>query len=130
MLAFVVHGDILVGVVRGRSLRHAERRVHAVPHTTRTRTRTRTPLISLNPGVPRLTFSMEFDMDPATGKVVARRACKSVIESCAKLTYGVAQTMLDGKFDPEAQGVPVLHGGHTWPQVCCSALLVQHDGGV
>lgn len=60
---------------------------------------------------------MEFDIDPATAKVVARRACRSVIESCAKLTYGVAQAMLDGAFDPKAEGVPVLHGGHSWTQV-------------
>jgi exoribonuclease R len=60
---------------------------------------------------------MEFDMDPSTAKVVARQACRSVIDSCAKLTYGVAQTMLDGTFAPEGEGVPALHGGHDWAQV-------------
>lgn len=73
--------------------------------------------LSLNPGVPRLTFSMEFDIDPSTGKVVDRRPCRSVIESCVKLTYGIAQTMLDGKFDPAAESIPMLHGGHSWAQV-------------
>lgn len=99
-------GVVYVCIIPPLPHNHLHNHLHTTPSTH-----------SLNPGVPRLTFTIEFDIDPTTGTVQQRRPCRSVIQSCAKLTYGVAQSMLDGMFDEKAQGVPTLHGGHAWQQV-------------
>ena len=41
---------------------------------------------------------------------------RTVIRSCAKLTYAQAQMMLDGADDAGPDGPP-LHCGYSWPQV-------------
>jgi DIS3-like exonuclease 2 len=51
-------------------------------------------LCSLNPNVERLTYSIFFRMDLANGTLVEDfepRIARSVINSCAKLSYDVAQ---------------------------------------
>lgn len=47
-------------------------------------------LCSLNPGVDRLTFSVIWKMD-INGRIVDEWFGRSVIRSCCKLTYDVAQ---------------------------------------
>ncbi|KAG0165651.1 hypothetical protein DFQ28_008477 [Apophysomyces sp. BC1034] len=52
-------------------------------------------LCSLNPGVERLAFSVIWKMD-AFGKVLDTWMGKTIIKSCAKLSYDDAQSVLDG----------------------------------
>lgn len=72
-------------------------------------------LCSLNPGVDRLTFSVEWELTPQ-GDIVDEWLGRSVICSCAKLAYGHAQQMIEGAFDPDECGV-TLHDGYSWEQV-------------
>ncbi|MGI9013113.1 MAG: ribonuclease R family protein [Phycisphaerales bacterium] len=52
-------------------------------------------ICSLQEGVPRLTKSAFISYD-SRGKVIAQRACSSVIESSKRLTYLEAQALIDG----------------------------------
>ena len=57
-------------------------------------------LCSLNPGVDRLTYSVFFRMDLASGaldKSYAPRIQRSVIKSCAKWNYQLVQGIIDAK---------------------------------
>lgn len=47
-------------------------------------------LCSLNPGVDRYTFSVEWELTPE-GTIVSQWIGRSLICSCAKLAYGHAQ---------------------------------------
>ncbi|CAM6089525.1 unnamed protein product [Calypogeia fissa] len=86
---------------------------------------------SLNPGVDRLAFSVVWVIDPK-GNIVDQWIGRSIICSCAKLTYGHAQRMIDEKNkdlnDDQWQvelsrvaGLPLLHGGHSWQEVVADA---------
>jgi len=58
-------------------------------------------LCSLNPNVDRLAFSCVWQMTPH-GDLVADSAPwfgRTVIRSCAKMDYGTAQNIIDGKVD-------------------------------
>jgi exoribonuclease R len=70
---------------------------------------------SLNPGVDRLAFSIEFELDEQ-GRVVQQWAGRSIIRSRAKLAYPMVQQMIDGGFEPETC-TAALHDGATWEQV-------------
>eukprot|EP00955_Chlamydomonas_euryale_P029378 309822-Chlamydomonas_euryale.AAC.2 len=48
-------------------------------------------LCSLNPGVERFAFSVEWELNAATGAVLSMWAGRSVICSCAKLAYPMVQ---------------------------------------
>eukprot|EP00898_Chlorokybus_atmophyticus_P004792 jgi/Chlat1/5313/Chrsp35S05197 len=80
-------------------------------------------LCSLNPNVERLTFSVVWDMTPS-GEIVGQWMGRSIIKSCAKLSYGTAQRVIDNDFDP-ASPVTYEEGirpeqiacGHTWGDV-------------
>ena len=51
-------------------------------------------LCSLNPGVERLTFSVEWEMTPE-GEILSEWFGRGVIRSCAKLDYGTAQQVIE-----------------------------------
>src|SRR4051812_1493552 len=51
-------------------------------------------LCSLNPGVDRLTFSVIWKVD-ADGRIMDEWFGRSVIRSCSKLTYDIAQVKFD-----------------------------------
>ena len=59
-------------------------------------------LCSLNPGVERLTFSVEWEMTP-DGVVLSEWFGRGVIRSCAKLDYGTAQSVIE-TLDDETLG--------------------------
>lgn len=85
-------------------------------------------LCSLNPGVDRLAFSVVWIMDPE-GTILDQWIGRSIICSCAKLTYGHAQEMIDeqsSEMDDEqwqtrlssiGAGLPLLHGEQCWEHV-------------
>ncbi|KAL2624039.1 hypothetical protein R1flu_008284 [Riccia fluitans] len=85
-------------------------------------------LCSLNPGVDRLAFSVTWTVD-SSGIIRDQWIGRTIIRSCAKLTYGHAQEMIDDNFDVsycgnaghEPSGVegsaPLLHGEHSWSDV-------------
>ena len=61
-------------------------------------------LCSLNPSVDRLTYSIFYRMDLATGeldKTFTPRIERSIINSCAKWNYDLVQNIIDGKVDHE-----------------------------
>lgn len=78
-------------------------------------------LCSLNPGVARLSFSVEWELTPS-GEILSEWFGKSVIESCVKLDYGTAQRAIDahkaGAPPPEQPADRPLSGGHAWSDVC------------
>jgi DIS3-like exonuclease 2 len=83
-------------------------------------------LCSLNPGVERFAFSVEWELEEATGKVLSTWAGRSVIRSCAKLSYNMVQAMIDGPFSPEVNApAVVLHDGHTWADVIGDCMVLQ-----
>jgi len=63
-------------------------------------------LCSLNPGVERLTFSVEWEMTP-DGVVKSEWFGRGIIKSCAKLDYGVAQRVIEAR-DEGRTGVDEL----------------------
>ncbi|KAJ1384391.1 Ribonuclease II/R, conserved site [Sesbania bispinosa] len=79
---------------------------------------------SLNPGVDRLAVSMLLDIT-VTGDVVDRWIGRTVIQSCCKLSYELAQDIIDGTFDFESSNFyeddyPKVHGRFEWPEVITS----------
>jgi DIS3-like exonuclease 2 len=60
-------------------------------------------LCSLNPGVERLTFSVEWEMTP-DGVVLSEWFGRGVIRSCAKLDYGTAQRVIETLDDEKIGG--------------------------
>ena len=58
-------------------------------------------LCSLNPGVERLTFSVEWEMTP-DGVVKSEWFGRGIIKSCAKLDYGVAQRVIEARDEGRA----------------------------
>ncbi|KAJ1439240.1 Ribonuclease II/R, conserved site [Sesbania bispinosa] len=75
---------------------------------------------SLNPGVDRLAVSMLLDITVA-GDVVDRWIGRTVIQSCCKLSYELAQDIIDGTFDFESSNFyeddyPKVHGRFEWPE--------------
>ena len=63
-------------------------------------------LCSLNPGVERLTFSVEWEMTP-DGQIISEWFGRGIIKSCAKLDYGVAQRVIEAR-DEGRTGVDEL----------------------
>jgi len=54
-------------------------------------------LCSLNPGTDRLAFSIVWDMDMETCEIKEQWIGRTVIRSCAKLNYGQAQDVIEGR---------------------------------
>ncbi|KAG2422037.1 hypothetical protein HXX76_016317 [Chlamydomonas incerta] len=79
-------------------------------------------LCSLNPGVERLAFSVEWELD-AKGAIKSTWFGRSVIRSCTKLSYPLVQAMIEGRFDPATCPVQ-LHGGATWDEVVGDSLAL------
>ncbi|GIL48122.1 hypothetical protein Vafri_4822 [Volvox africanus] len=80
-------------------------------------------LCSLNPGEDRLTFSVVWDMGK-DGSIRSTWFGRSVIRSCAKLSYPLVQRMIEGDFRAQDTGV-WLHGdGVTWDQVEADSLAL------
>ncbi|OAE33868.1 hypothetical protein AXG93_1921s1150 [Marchantia polymorpha subsp. ruderalis] len=85
-------------------------------------------LCSLNPGVDRLAFSVMWSMD-SSGNVLDQWIGRTIICSCAKLTYGHAQEMIDNSLSSSDGGIggpgfsgfegsaPLLYGEHSWADV-------------
>lgn len=94
-------------------------------------------LCSLNPGVDRLAFSVIWTMS-ASGEILEQWVGRTVINSCAKLTYEHAQDMIEGVFtdmegaearnslSKSGKPLPQLHGNHSWSEVV-SDVLSLHD---
>jgi DIS3-like exonuclease 2 len=90
-------------------------------------------LCSLNPGVDRLAFSVVWDIS-TSGQILDQWIGRTVINSCAKLTYEHAQDMIEGAFmDMEGaearQGIsksgnplPQIHGNHSWLDIVTDVL--------
>ncbi|KAJ3233189.1 hypothetical protein HDU81_002391 [Chytriomyces hyalinus] len=78
-------------------------------------------LCSLNPGVERLAFSVTWIMDSNAVPLREPWFGKSVIKSCAKLSYDHAQALIDGK---SWDGLPPveLDGGHTIEDIRADTL--------
>jgi VacB/RNase II family 3'-5' exoribonuclease len=57
---------------------------------------------SLNPGVDRLAFSVIWELSPE-GRIVNEWFGRSIIRSCAKLNYDVAQMMIDHQKAPKPE---------------------------
>lgn len=124
---------------RGTSVYLVDRVIPMLPH------RLSQDLCSLNPGVPRLAFSTFFLMDSAA-RVLAEWADKSVIRTCARLTYADAQRVVEafpgltaaGTWPPEAPDAascealehPETHGGATWAQVAADISLLWRLGNI
>lgn len=75
-------------------------------------------LCSLNPGVERLAMSVEWTLD-SEGNVLGNPWLgKSVIKSCCKLSYGLAQKLCDDATEAQLQSeLPSLHCGYLWEEV-------------
>eukprot|EP00958_Prasinococcus_capsulatus_P029197 scaffold7377_cov389-Prasinococcus_capsulatus_cf.AAC.45 len=75
-------------------------------------------LCSLNPGVDRLAMSVEWTLD-GEGRVVGSPWLgRSVIRSCCKLSYGLAQQLADGTPEEDMRDeLPDLYGEHQWEDV-------------
>uniref|UniRef100_V5GGL2 Putative exosomal 3'-5' exoribonuclease complex subunit n=2 Tax=Ixodes ricinus TaxID=34613 RepID=V5GGL2_IXORI len=83
-------------------------------------------LCSLHPGEDKLTFSVVWTMT-RDGRVLDEWFGRSVIRSCAKLSYEHAQDLMDDPDREHPEGeLPELHGAHTWAQVA-QALGVLKD---
>jgi DIS3-like exonuclease 2 len=65
--------------------------------------------------VDRLAFSVLWDLDEE-GRVRAHWAGRSLIRSCAKLSYGHAQAIIETSSLPDHDRPP-LSNGATWPEV-------------
>ena len=79
---------------------------------------------SLNPGVDQVAISMLLDINLA-GDVVNRWIGRTVIQSCCKLSYELAQDIIDGAIDFESSNIlgdsyPKVHGQFGWPDVITS----------
>ncbi|KAG0589125.1 hypothetical protein KC19_2G292800 [Ceratodon purpureus] len=90
-------------------------------------------LCSLNPGVDRLAFSVIWDMN-ASGEILHQWIGRTVINSCAKLTYEHAQDMIEGIFldmegaeareglSKSGKPLPQIHGNHSWLDIVTDVL--------
>eukprot|EP00200_Dunaliella_tertiolecta_P013933 CAMPEP_0202393696 /NCGR_PEP_ID=MMETSP1127-20130417/93044_1 /ASSEMBLY_ACC=CAM_ASM_000462 /TAXON_ID=3047 /ORGANISM="Dunaliella tertiolecta, Strain CCMP1320" /LENGTH=1176 /DNA_ID=CAMNT_0048996285 /DNA_START=55 /DNA_END=3585 /DNA_ORIENTATION=+ len=79
-------------------------------------------LCSLNPGTPRFSFSVEWEMDEE-GRIYSQWAGKSVICSSAKLAYPMVQAMIEGRFDP-AECSAQLYGDQPWDKIVQDCLTL------
>lgn len=73
----------------------------------------------MSSGVDRLAFSVMWELD-VEGRVYAQWAGRTVIQSCAKLAYHHAQTVIeaDESGKPQSEEAPVpLQAPHTWQEV-------------
>jgi len=73
-------------------------------------------LCSLNPDEPKLSFSVFFRLDAATGELCRDPAPwfkKTAIRSCCRLNYDEAQDVLDNKDIDD----PPVYGGYAWEQI-------------
>jgi len=78
-------------------------------------------LCSLNAGEDRFAFSVVFKMSKE-GKVLDKWFGRTIINSCAKMSYDHAQDIIDGKSAP----LPEIHGDHTVEQVKQDVLNLYH----
>jgi ribonuclease R len=92
---YVMEGDVLdrEAFERGTSVYFPGRAVPMLPE------RLSNGICSLNPRVPRLTFSVEMEIDPR-GRFVNRRLFKSVIQTRERMTYTNVAAIL-AKSDPD-----------------------------
>mmetsp|Transcript_30979 Transcript_30979/g.79024 ORF Transcript_30979/g.79024 Transcript_30979/m.79024 type:complete len:1166 (-) Transcript_30979:319-3816(-) len=79
-------------------------------------------LCSLNPGVDRFAFSVEWELDEA-GVIHEQWAGRSIIRSRAKLAYPMVQAMIEERFDADACPAK-LSDGATWPEVIGDCLAL------
>ncbi|CAM6015246.1 unnamed protein product [Sphagnum balticum] len=83
-------------------------------------------LCSLNPAVDRLAFSVMWDMN-SVGDITNEWIGRTVVRSCAKLTYGHVQSMMMEEACHDSEGIepcedilgfetglPEVYGGHKW----------------
>lgn len=89
-------------------------------------------LCSLNPGVDRLAFSVMWKLSPA-GEILDEWFGRSVIKSCSKMPYDVAQQIIEGRLkqswsDTDADKMYKdlgPSGAHTVPQIAQDVLNLQ-----
>eukprot|EP00127_Corallochytrium_limacisporum_P000467 Clim_evm23s13 gene=Clim_evmTU23s13 len=81
-------------------------------------------LCSLNPEVDRLAFSVKWVMD-AEGNIRDTKFNRSVICSCMKMSYEVAQEVIERGRDADWSDRDYTpHGGHTWSTVSKNILIL------
>jgi exoribonuclease R len=80
-------------------------------------------LCSLNPGVERLAFSVTWKMDADANILEKPWFGRSVIKSCAKLSYDHAQALIDGK---DWTGLPeiTIANGYTLDDIRKDTLML------
>lgn len=83
-------------------------------------------MCSLNPGEPKLTFSVIWKMDKY-GRVIDEWFGRTVIKSCVKLAYEHAQNMIEAPNDiswiKEEENMPKLHA-FDWKRISKSVVLL------
>nr|CAG4643864.1 EOG090X047D [Lepidurus arcticus] len=80
-------------------------------------------LCSLNPGEERLTFSVEWELNPE-GEILNECFGRSVIKSAAKLSYEHAQAMIETAKVPE--NMPTVVPPTTAGEICSAVLNLQN----
>jgi exoribonuclease R len=81
-------------------------------------------ICSLHSGSPKLTFSTIFRLNMETGELMkepAPRFCRSVIETCVRLSYDEVQDALDGE-DVEPPPVAVAIHGRMSKTICTLSI--------
>uniref|UniRef100_A0A7N0TLZ8 DIS3-like exonuclease 2 n=1 Tax=Kalanchoe fedtschenkoi TaxID=63787 RepID=A0A7N0TLZ8_KALFE len=72
-------------------------------------------IVSLNPGVDRLAFSIFWEISP-DGVIFNWWIGRTVIHSCCKLSYALAQDIIDLE-NPDTAAYPCLHANVEWAEV-------------
>lgn len=67
-------------------------------------------LCSLLPGADKVAYSVFWEMKPATAEIVNTRFTRSVLNSCAKLSYEHAQMVIDGKHIEDGEFPEIFNG--------------------
>uniref|UniRef100_A0A0E0K5D5 RNB domain-containing protein n=1 Tax=Oryza punctata TaxID=4537 RepID=A0A0E0K5D5_ORYPU len=89
-VSYFVHPETALDAeaqIRSTSVYTLRRRISMLP------SRLSEDLVSLNPGVDRLTFSIIWDIDPH-GNIINRWIGRTVISSCCKLSYDLVQDLI------------------------------------
>uniref|UniRef100_A0A0E0CRM8 DIS3-like exonuclease 2 n=1 Tax=Oryza meridionalis TaxID=40149 RepID=A0A0E0CRM8_9ORYZ len=106
-VSYFVHPETALDAeaqIRSTSVYTLRRKISMLP------SRLSEDLVSLNPGVDRLTFSIIWDIDPH-GNIINRWIGRTVISSCCKLSYDLVQDLIcsDGTKFKSASSLQV-HG--------------------
>lgn len=84
-------------------------------------------LCSLLPGSDKMAYSVFWEMNGDTTEIISTRFTRSVLNSCAKLSYDHAQMVIDNKFENWSvlEEFPEIHNGFTVSDVANVILKLQ-----